>query len=146
MTTRQQRRFEERKGPREPDHRPAPSAAEIARRTGSDPAPGNPTDPGAWGGKLNIYVCEVCRGHIVTRDVDEGVTPFMLPSGEFCPNKCQSPKPGGAHMTSSFYRVWDQRMVEDYQWYRPGEGDTVPQAYRHHVEQGGLLIRSRPVG
>lgn len=116
----------------------------MARDLSHLPVRSDPTDPVEWGGRLNIYVCEQCRSHVVTRDVDEGVTPFMLPSAEFCPNKCVSPKAGGAHMTSSFYRVWDQRMLEDFQWYRPSAVEVVPRQHRHHVSQGGLLIRKRP--
>ena len=106
----------------------------------------NPTDPAQWGGRLNIYVCDVCRSHVVTRDVDEGVTPFSIPSREFCPNKCGAhagieKHPLPASMTSSFYRVWDQSMREDYQWYRPAPGEAFHPAYRGHVENGGLLIR-----
>jgi hypothetical protein len=103
----------------------------------------NPTDPAAWGGKLNIYVCDECRSHIVTRDVDQGVTPFMLPSYVYCPKKC-----GGRDrrvvMTSSFYRVWNQSMRADYEWYRPAPGEKYDPAYREHVEKGGLIIRPAP--
>jgi hypothetical protein len=115
------------------------TAAQLAERAGLDPR--SPADPDAWGGKLNIYTCEVCRAHIVTRDVDEGVTPFMLPSKDYCPNKCTGNKPGGAHMTSSFYRVWNQSMREDYQWYKPESWEHRPAAVRAHLDKGGLDIR-----
>lgn len=136
--SRQQERFEQRKGVRISDE-PLPALAVLNSAAGSPPRE-NPNDPAAWGGKLNIYTCDHCRAFIVTRDVDEGVTPFMLPSAKFCPNSCTADG-YGPHMTSSFYRVWDQRMKESHQWYRPGPKDTVRQNEKSHVEQGGLLIR-----
>lgn len=102
----------------------------------------NPADPAAWGGKLNIYTCDNCRSHIVTRDVDEGVTPFMLPSREYCPNRCGAEPRAHIYMTSSFYRVWDQRIREDYQWYRPAPGEEIEPAVREHVARGGLILRA----
>lgn len=88
---------------------------------------------GGFTGKLNIYVCESCREHIVTRDMDEGVTPFMILC-EFCET---------GKMKSSFYRVFDQTMKEGYHWYKPGadELDTLKPGTRDHVERGGLLLR-----
>lgn len=141
MVSRQQKRFEERKGPRPADPQPV-----DLRKALDLPPREDKTDPQAWGGKLNIYVCEKCRAHIVTRAVDEGVTPFMLPSKDYCPNKCTSDKSGGAHMTSSFYRVWDQSMREDYQWYRHPNPAELPRHLREHCEKGGLDIRKAEHG
>lgn len=118
------------------------SSEELMKRAGVEHR--NPTDPAIWGGRLNIYTCDVCRAHIVTRDVDEGVTPFMLPSSDYCPNKCRGDKPGGAHMTSSMYRVWDQSMREEYQWYLHPNPAQLPRALREHSEKGGLQIRKAP--
>ena len=146
MTTRQQRRFAERKGERGPDAPAKPITFDALTSTTGLPDRVDPTDPKLWGGRLNIYVCEACRSHIVTRDVDEGVTPFMLSSAEYCPKGCVSEKPGGVHMSSSFYRVWDQRIREDYQWYAPGPEESAGLNPYHadHVERGGLLIRKAP--
>ena len=144
MISRQQRRHEERKGGQGGDPSPAKpiTSKELIEKAGMrDPA--DRLNPDKWGGKLNIYTCDGCRAHIVTRDVDEGVTPFMLPSSDYCPNKCGGM---GQHITmvSSMYRVWDQSMIEDFQWYRPVEGvHEIPLSMAHHVQQGGLLIRKR---
>ena len=46
--------------------------------------------------RINRYTCNQCRQSIVTKDVDEGVTPFMI--------GCQFDHCGGM-MTSSFYMV-----------------------------------------
>jgi NAD-dependent SIR2 family protein deacetylase len=134
--TRQQRRHQERKGR-------AITADDLRKACGA-PERADPTDVAAWGGKLNIYTCDRCRAHIVTRDVDEGVTPFMLPSGKYCPNRCGAEPREWVNMTSSFYRVWDQRMREDFQWYRPKVGESYDPAYRDHVEKGGLILRPAP--
>lgn len=135
--SRQQRRFEERKGRAPSDPRKPCGETEQAKA----PDRHDPTDAAAWGGKLNIYTCERCRSHIVTRDIDEGVTPFMLPSREYCPQRCGAEPREWVNMTSSFYRVWDQRIQEDFQWYRPKDGEAVEPALRNHVERGGLIIR-----
>ena len=149
--TRQQRRHEERKGIREPDQDAAAQAkADADRRTdrkrsGVTAASIDRLNPEVWGGKLNIYTCEGCRAHIVTRDVAEGVTPFMLSAMDYCPNRCGQ----GVHginrvmMTSSHYRVWDQSMREDYQWYAPDADETTRATpyQREHYSKGGLEIR-----
>ena len=85
------------------------------------------------GGKLNIYTCQTCRGHLVTRDVDRGVTPFMI--------GCKAIPGCGGHMQSSMYRVFDQTMAETHQWYRPPAVQVLTPAEQQHVRQGGLLLR-----
>jgi hypothetical protein len=86
-------------------------------------------------GKKNIYTCEACRGHVVTVDKDAGTTPFMI--------GCKVTEGCNGKMTSSFYRVFDQKMAAAYEWYRPDatEITTLDSATRHHVELGGLLLR-----
>lgn len=86
-----------------------------------------------FSGKLNIYTCEKCRGHIVTRDIDEGVTPFMTDC--YATPDCKGP------MKSSFYRVFDQSMRESHQWYRPTSTANMNPYTRDHVEKGGLILR-----
>lgn len=154
--TRQQRRLEERKGIREPDQDAAAQAKGDADRRSKRKAVDSAhlmqlarerdvTNSAQWGGKLNIYTCEGCRAHIVTRDVADGVTPFMLSAMDYCPNRCGQ----GVHginrvmMTSSHYRVWNQSMREDYQWYAPDAAErSQASAYqRDHYNKGGLEIR-----
>lgn len=84
-------------------------------------------------GKVNIYVCRTCRGHIVTRDIDAGVTPFML--------KCRAKLECDGDMQSSMYRVFDQEVREDYQWYRPTAAEALGAWERDHVAAGGLMLR-----
>lgn len=89
----------------------------------------------AWQGKLNIYTCEVCRGHIVTRDLDAGVTPFMI--------GCEVDSCCPGFMKSSMYRVFDERMRESHQWRKPQNVDELAALSRHeaeHVANGGLIL------
>lgn len=84
-------------------------------------------------GRLNIYVCDKCRGHIVTRDVDTGVTPFMT--------SCKSTPDCQGMMKSSMYRVFDQDMAASHVWYRPTTAQFLSGGTLEHVMRGGLLLR-----
>lgn len=87
-------------------------------------------------GRKNIYTCGTCGGHVVTVDVDAGVTPFMIEC-KAAPMGCQG------YMQSSMYRVFDQRMRASWEWYKPTvlEVGQLSEAEQHHVAQGGLLLR-----
>lgn len=84
-------------------------------------------------GKKNIYVCEKCKGHLVTVDRDRGVTPFML--------DCRATLDCKGMMKSSMYRVFDPEIGADHEWYRPTALEVVKSHLQSHVDQGGLLIR-----
>jgi hypothetical protein len=86
-------------------------------------------------GKRNIYTCADCFGHIVTVDLVEGVTPFQL--------KCRATEGCNGSMQSSMYRVFDQRMRPDFEWYSPTKEETVAlcASVREHVAKGGLILR-----
>lgn len=85
-------------------------------------------------GARNIYTCDTCHNHIVTQDVDQGVTPFMIG----CTNKAEACK---GMMKSSMYRVFDQSMKAGWEWYRPHSVQLLSLAEREHVARGGLLMR-----
>lgn len=88
-----------------------------------------------WNGrKRNIYVCQKCFGHVVTEDVHEGVTPFMM--------GCRATKDCSGMMQSSFYRVWNPTMRADFEWRRPTDAEFagLDQWSMDHVRKGGLLI------
>lgn len=90
-------------------------------------------------GKKNIYTCERCHGHIVTVDIDDGVTPFMIAC-------CARPRCNGM-MKSSMYRVFDQGMAASHEWYRPGPTANLKPGEIDHVMRGGLLLRpAKPMG
>jgi hypothetical protein len=84
-------------------------------------------------GKKNIYTCDKCKGNVVTVDIDRGVTPFMI--------ECKAMTGCKGMMKSSLYRVFDQDMRADYEWYRPSAIEIVESHLQHHVDQGGLLLR-----
>ncbi len=85
--------------------------------------------------RINIYTCDVCNMPIVTRDVDEGVTPMFL--------SCKVTRGCPGKMVSAMYRV-PQGLLPDYEWYKPTSLDGLEPSTREHVERGGLLLR--PVG
>lgn len=89
--------------------------------------------PQEFKGKKNIYVCDKCKGHVVTVDIDEGVTPFMI--------RCHATAFCKGEMKSSMYRVFDQDMRAGFEWYRPTAPEVVAPHLQPHVEQGGLLFR-----
>lgn len=91
-------------------------------------------------GAINIYTCPSCGWRAITRNRDDGTTPFMIA----CEGKdCEAdPRVGGC--TSAFYRV-DQTLEPTHEWYRPlsaGERKAMKDpALRDHVRMGGLLLR-----
>lgn len=84
-------------------------------------------------GKLNIYTCDTCRGHIITRDLDTGVTPFMT--------SCHATPDCKGSMSSSFYRVAEQRTRASRVWARPIISDLLKPDVLEHVMKGGLILR-----
>lgn len=89
---------------------------------------------GEFHGKKNIYVCESCFGHIVTVDRDAGVTPFML--------QCKASDGCKGMMKSSLYRVFDQSIGADHEWFRPESVEGLAIWEKSHVSNGGLLLRA----
>lgn len=75
--------------------------------------------------RVNEYLCPRCAEKTVSRDIHEGVTPFLMN----CP-KCKS-----ALARSAFYRV-DQFQEAEVLWIRPAVGELVD---TDHVRQGGLV-------
>ena len=92
-------------------------------------------------GLINVYVCDF--GHkTVTRNIDQGTTPFMI--------GCPTCKAAGTPLTqkgfrsvmarSSIYRV-DQSLAWTHEWYRPETTEGLDPATAEHVNMGGLLLR-----
>lgn len=92
-----------------------------------------PEAPAGRKGCKNIYVCERCSGHIVTVDLEDGVTPFLI--------RCEATYACEGMMKSSFYRVQDQTIRASHEWYRPTIVMHIDQWEREHVAKGGLLLR-----
>jgi hypothetical protein len=82
--------------------------------------------------RLNKYTCKSCGGEIITIDIDEGTTPFML--------LCRVKADCGGHMYSSFYRNVHGKPT--YQWRKPTltEYRQSSAATKQHYEMGGLGI------
>jgi hypothetical protein len=81
--------------------------------------------------RINNYVCQQCGGILVTRDVDEGVTPFMKGCLD-CPG----------YGYSMFYRPKYIGPVRG-EWYRPNwfQRLFLSAPEKEHVKMGGLLFR-----
>lgn len=93
-------------------------------------------DPEVFDGRglKNTYTCDVCRGKIVTEDVDRGVTPAFI--------ACRATRHCTGMMASGFYRT-DPFARADGEWYRPSRDalkDMTIQE-RKHVVDGGLVLR-----
>ena len=85
-------------------------------------------------GKKNVYLCQDCRKIIITLDVDEGTTPFML--------LCEvTPGCNGA-MYSQFYQV-DQRLPHTHEWYMPKSFEGHHPLNLEHFQKGGLALRTK---
>ncbi len=87
-------------------------------------------------GAVNFYTCQVCGGQIITRNKDDGTTPFMI--------DCEASKDCDGFMYSGFYKI-DQHSEATFEWYRPktaGERKKLDNPdVAEHVRQGGLLLR-----
>ncbi len=87
----------------------------------------------------NVYTCHLCGVMQVTVDVDEGVTPFMVP----CSTKeCMGPR------TSAFYPRAPRPPslpAPTHEWYKPAQEEIskLSDGNREHVLKGGLLLRKR---
>lgn len=96
-------------------------------------------------GRLNAYYCPECQGYIVTRDVDEGVTPMLLA----CRVKGDPRDPAndckGTSRSMGYPRAetWPIPRVPTWEWFRPEGEDylALSEEMRDHVDRGGLHLR-----
>jgi hypothetical protein len=87
---------------------------------------------------INAYECFF--GHqTITKDLDEGVTPFIIGCGH---SGC------GGEARSYMYPDWAQDMTPTYEWYRPSDPELkkLHQWDREHVRKGGLILRRIDTG
>jgi hypothetical protein len=84
-------------------------------------------------GEKNSYTCQACGKSIVTIDIDDGVTPFML--------ACRATPGCAGIMRSGFYVSVDQAAEPDYEWFMPKSLKGYPREMVEHFKQGGLDIR-----
>lgn len=90
-------------------------------------------------GKKNLYACTMCKHFIITIDVDNGVTPFMI--------RCKRKGCKGT-MQSAFYKPLPallQMKEPDFEWYRKTQKELVDvsEDAREHASKGGLFLRER---
>ena len=83
-------------------------------------------------GKKNAYVCNKCKKFIITIDVDDGVTPFMI--------ECKATKNCDGSMCSNFYSI-DQSMPAQFEWFTPKSSEGYGMEEKTHFLGGGLDIR-----
>lgn len=107
-------------------------STEADKRTNDD-------SEGTLLGKKNAYICKECNRFIVTVDVDDGVTPFMI--------KCRAKPDCPGTMYSRCYQI-DQTLRPTFEWYAPDKeeierlkADGQGQVVRDHIKRGGLMIR-----
>jgi len=90
--------------------------------------------------KINVYTCQSCSHQLVTIDLEEGTTPFMV--------RCELCK-GDAY--SSFYKV-PEGLIPTHEWYKPtlkelkklyGNKPNVLAGMKEHVKMGGLDLRKK---
>lgn len=95
-------------------------------------------------GRENVYTCKRCGGFTVTIDVDDGVTPMFI--------ECRTPPPGAGACNgtaaSAMYPPGPRPPnipPPAWEWYRPlpEEVARLTMGMADHVEQGGLLLRSK---
>lgn len=85
-------------------------------------------------GKKNRYICTCCNCTIVTVDIDEGTTPYLL--------LCHA-TPGCPGMMLSQWYQGAESLEPSWEFYRPSPEEYIqlPMSYKAHVENGGLLLR-----
>lgn len=82
-------------------------------------------------GKTNVYVCQTCGHQIITRHIDEGVTPFMI-SCRRCKGQAYSLfYRAGADSSPIVHAVWKK---EPNKWW----GNSEQQA--EHASKGGVFL------
>jgi len=112
--------------------------------------------------RKNIYICQKCRNSIVTVDLVDGVTPFMIAcrahsvDAKLLTNEDNLPieelrkldhlRKCNGKMQSTFYRVPHNVPEPTFEWYKPNAEEYVKLSKctkEDHVDKGGLLLRPR---
>jgi hypothetical protein len=90
--------------------------------------------------RLNVYKCS--KGHkTVTKDIDPGVTPFMLGCKE-----CEANGEKRSEAYSAGYQIPEhikKDLTPGWEWYRPSIEDTLKMSppMIDHIIRGGLDLR-----
>lgn len=81
--------------------------------------------------RINQYTCDLCDGHIITVERDEGTTPLFI--------RCRATPNCPGKMLSAMYRI-SPLLAPNHEWYKPTH-PLKDQATRDYVKNGGLLLR-----
>jgi hypothetical protein len=87
-------------------------------------------------GMKNRYVCQTCGKGVITVNVDDGTTPFMI--------LCKATKGCKGMMYSSFYSV-PQELPAQFEWFRPASLKGYSPEMQEHIQKGGLDLRERHI-
>jgi hypothetical protein len=88
-------------------------------------------------GRKNQYTCDTCGKSVVTLDVDEGTTPFMI--------LCRVTLHCQGMMRSNFYSC-DQSLEHMLEWFAPQSFKGYSPEMIEHIHKGGLDLRDRISG
>jgi hypothetical protein len=101
--------------------------------------------------RKNAYYCAKCGGYVVTRDVDEGVTPMFLAcrvKGELTDprNDCKGTSRSMMYPPEPWpddHPALANGAPATWEWYSPSEDERrgLNAETREHVNKGGLLLR-----
>lgn len=86
-------------------------------------------------GQKNLYQCNTCQGQIVTLDLVDGTTPFILPC--YVTPGCEG------DMHSAFYNNIHPRVPFQFEWFKPQTLDGYDEDTREHIRKGGLVLQRR---
>jgi hypothetical protein len=85
-------------------------------------------------GQRNCYICQECGGFIITENLDDGTTPFII--------ACKATKGCHGTMYSMFYNI-PQDMPATYEWFKPKSMKGYSREMQEHFRLGGLDLRKR---
>lgn len=87
-------------------------------------------------GQRNAYVCSKCGGRIVTVNLVDGATPYIVECRANWPAECDGLS------KSQFYRI-DQETPPGWGWYMPDEAELLKlgEEWQAHCKAGGLKLR-----
>ena len=94
--------------------------------------------------RRNAYFCKKCRKVTITVDIDEGVTPMLIP----CIH-CEQMANSFMYQVPACMRYDFSNGIKilpaDIEWYRPEKNELLKLSSheKEHVNKGGLLMRKR---
>lgn len=86
-------------------------------------------------GQKNLYMCTACGHGVVSQDVDEGVTPFII--------RCLNCGEAAQSFMYACPQPLLSRMPAAIQWFKPTPAEAAKESLqmREHLSRGGLKMR-----